>query len=102
MPIAYGQVNGKKHPINQEQVIPGPVKKCKRCGEYKPYTAFKRDKTVIGGRRNVCRDCNKVKPRQKKQIEMRKCLVCGIEKPVTEFYNESTCGMCKLLGRFDG
>lgn len=64
-------------------------KKCKKCGEVKPLSAFPPNKDCQNGVMPKCRKCQKAHDRQRGYTaspdSTHKCSDCGIEKPVSEF-----------------
>lgn len=85
-------------------------KPCKQCGQTKPLEAFYRDKRREDGRDFYCKECRDgrgaaLRARRKESRPPRipptekLCKVCGIVKPINEFYNgaknrRSKCKVC--------
>lgn len=73
-------------------------KLCRICGKLKDIDNFAKNEKMKDGHRNECNDCknklynNKIKIRErnlKKEIKIegnKKCRICGIEKPISEFH----------------
>lgn len=71
------------------------MKRCYRCGEYKPYSEFYRDSSKKDGKMGMCKSCYTSKYKDNKiKITEKKCRCCGAEKPVSEFY--------KSVASYDG
>lgn len=97
-----------------EKVIPNE-KHCTGCGETKPSAAFSRNRVMLDGLSNWCRDCDQRKShalveRNKARSfisapETKLCGRCGEEKPSSEFCVsrtrlmgvDSTCRKCRGL-----
>ena len=79
------------------------MKKCSKCGEWKPLSEFYKRKERKSGYNSWCIDCCKdryVKKQYPKPVRQRNykdnkigfkfCRSCGIEKPISEFYKKSS------------
>lgn len=89
--------------VNQWAVVFGDnmeTKVCSECGEERTLDEFHADRTKKDGKRTICKICarfynlhdRKYNYKSKKQeyiisnLSVRVCDVCGIEKPLDEFY----------------
>lgn len=72
------------------------MKRCLKCGETKPLTAFYADKGRRDGYYVECKDCIQTYRRTRREAKAvlramevapltRKCRVCGVEKPLNRF-----------------
>ncbi|MFD0313882.1 endonuclease VII domain-containing protein [Streptomyces flavalbus] len=79
------------------------AKRCVRCGEWKPYTAFARKRSNLDGLQRHCRDCaseyhrarqqtlgRKVRPKVEVPEGYKLCLKCGEIKPHSEWHRNAT------------
>ena len=87
----------------QNNTTPIPSKICNKCNQNKPLTEYHKDKTILGGYRNVCKSCrinlSKDYCDKNKQINANKiytendvkpCPQCKKLKLYTEFYKCAT------------
>lgn len=71
--------------------IPEGHKRCSRCKQVKPFSAFSRNASKSGGYNSWCMECHREYSQQRakkpKSIPViKRCSQCGAEKTSTEFY----------------
>jgi hypothetical protein len=71
--------------------IAAQTKRCSKCGEVKPLSAFHRTVRTRDGRNRVCKECRKLEPRYSYPIsvETKQCPKCLEVKSATAFSRDS-------------
>src|SRR5262245_29168450 len=91
------------------------TKRCSKCWEIKPMSAFYHDRTHGDGHESQCKACTDAYDREYRRAYMhppemtgsKRCSTCKVIKPVTEFFADRTmkigrasqCKACANAGR---
>jgi 5-methylcytosine-specific restriction endonuclease McrA len=91
-------------------LVPSDIKKCLKCGSFKPLSGFHKSKRGAKGVKAQCKDClrpyhakhGKLKTFRRQQLNANKpkktCILCRVKKPINQFKGSSqrfrTCLEC--------